>query len=107
MDFSQALQAYMDVGFLGLCGVLICVMFYLFVKRSHQKEDEKDDNSKSKDKFIQDGFKSMIDLMTERFDKLDERQHTQQEQILENNKILLNAIISRSNKPRSITRRKY
>lgn len=107
MDFSQALQAYMEVGFLGLCGVLICVMFYLFVKRSHQKEDEKDDNSKSKDKFIQDGFKSMIDLMTERFDKLDERQHTQQEQILENNKILLNAIISRSNKPRSITGRKY
>ena len=87
MEFTQALQAYMEVGFLGLCGVLVCIMFYLFVKRSHQKEDEKDNNAKTKDDVIQQGFTSMMDFMKEQF-------REQNKQQMDNNKLLLNAIIS-------------
>lgn len=87
MDFAQTLQAYMEVGFLGLCGVLVIIMFYLFVKRSHQKEDEKDTNTQTKDTVIQNGFTSLMDFMKEQF-------REQNEQNRENSKILLNAIIS-------------
>lgn len=86
MEFAQALQAYMEVGFLGICGVLVVVMFYLFVKRSHQKEDEQDNKHTQKDNLIQNNFSTLTKFIQEQFKMLIDQQ-------TENNKLLMNAIV--------------
>lgn len=86
MEFAQALQAYMEVGFLGICGVLVVVMFYLFVKRGHQKEDEQDNKHTQKDNLIQNNFSTLTKFIQEQFKMLIDQQ-------TENNKLLMNAIV--------------
>lgn len=86
MEFAQALQAYMEVGFLGICGVLVVVMFYLFVKRSHQKEDEQDNKHTQKDNLIQNNFSTLTKFIQEQFKMLIDQQ-------TENNKLLMSAIV--------------
>lgn len=80
MSFSETLQAYMEVGFLGLCAILIIIMFYLIVKRSHDKEDERD---KQSDTLVT----TMQTLMNNQVKSL-------VEQMQENNKILLNSVLN-------------
>ena len=56
MTFPDVLKAFLEVGMLGLCAIMMCVIFYENHKRSHQTDDEKN-------KLLVDNFKSLNNKM--------------------------------------------
>lgn len=65
MIWAEAFKEYLEIGFLGLCGVLVIVMFYRFLTKSQTDDTKKDETIKEKDKVIEDRFDQMINILQE------------------------------------------
>ena len=52
IEFTEILKAFLEVGLLGLCAIMMIVIFYENHKRSHQTDDEKN-------KLLTDSFKGL------------------------------------------------
>ena len=56
MTFPEVFKAFLEIGILGLCAVMMCIIFYENHKRSHQTDDEKN-------KLLTDNFKGLNEKM--------------------------------------------
>ena len=56
MTFPEVFKAFLEIGILGLCAVMMIIIFYENHKRSHQTDDEKN-------KLLTDNFKGLNDKM--------------------------------------------
>ena len=86
MEWAELAKVYVEIGILGLCGILTVMIAYLGFKRS------KDDN-KNKDKKLennQDKLDSRFDAMLK---MIQEQNKAFQEQQLKNNELLINGIV--------------
>lgn len=89
MEAAEIIKAYTELGVLGLCAVMMIIMFWQNFKRSHKKDDYKDEKIDKKDSeiakltdSINDKFAKMLDLLQK---QNDEYRINQQKQIEEEN----------------------
>ena len=87
IEFANVLKAFLEVGLLGLCAVMMIIIFYSNHKRSHKVDDEKN-------KLLVDNFKNlnikmdnMVEGITEQNKRFVEFQEKQSEK-------LINAVIN-------------
>ena len=86
MDLAELVKVYVEIGILGLCGVLTVMIAYLGFKRS------KDDN-KNKDKRLEKSQDKLDDRFDTMLKMIQEQNQAFQEQQLKNNEILINNIV--------------
>ena len=86
MDWAELVKVYVEIGILGLCGVLTVMIAYLGFKRAKDDNKNKDKRlEKSQDK-LDDRFDAMLKI-------IQEQNHAFQEQQLKNNEMLINNIV--------------
>lgn len=86
MEWAEAVKIYLEIGILGMCGVLTVIMAYLSFKRNREDLDNKDTRlDKDKDK-LDARFDNMLAI-------IQEQNKTFQQQQLKNNEMLINNII--------------
>ncbi len=86
MDWAELVKVYVEIGILGICGILVVVIAYLGFKRSREDNKNKDKRlEKTQDK-LDDRFDAMLKL-------IQEQNHNFQEQQLKNNEMLINSIV--------------
>ena len=86
MSWAELVKVYVEIGILGLCGILTVLIAYLGFKRSKEDNKSKDKRlSKNQDK-LDDRFDTMLKM-------IQEQNRTFQEQQLKNNEMLINNIV--------------
>ena len=86
MSWAELVKVYVEIGILGLCGVLTVLIAYLGFKRSKEDNKSKDKRlSKNQDK-LDDRFDTMLKM-------IQEQNRAFQEQQLKNNEMLINNIV--------------
>ena len=86
MEWAELAKVYVEIGILGLCGILTVMIAYLGFKRS--KEDNKNKDKKLEDN--QDKLDNRFDTMLK---MIQEQNQAFQEQQLKNNEMLINNIV--------------
>lgn len=83
IEFANVLKAFLEVGLLGLCAVMMIIIFYANHKRSHKVDDDKN-------KLITDNFKNMntkmdnmVTNITEQNNKFMEFQAKQSDKLID------------------------
>ena len=86
MSWAELVKVYVEIGILGLCGILTVLIAYLGFKRSKEDNKSKDKRlSKNQDK-LDDRFDTMLKM-------IQEQNRAFQEQQLKNNEMLINNIV--------------
>ena len=86
MDWAELIKVYVEIGILGLCGILTVMIAYLGFKRSREDNKSKDERlEKTQDK-SNERFDTMLKM-------IQEQNRTFQEQQLKNNEMLINSIV--------------
>ena len=86
MSWAELVKVYVEIGILGLCGILTVLIAYLGFKRSKEDNKNKDKRlSKNQDK-LDDRFDTMLKM-------IQEQNRAFQEQQLKNNEMLINNIV--------------
>ena len=86
MDWAELVKFYVEIGILGLCGVLTVMIAYLGVKRSREDNKDKDKRLEKNQDKSDDRFDTMLKL-------IQEQNKAFQEQQLKNNELLINNIV--------------
>lgn len=94
MTFSEGLKAFLEVGMLGLCAIMMCVIFYENHRRSHKVDDEKNKVLSDSYSEIKDMLNSLTHSIQEQNDRLLERQEIHYEKENERTSQLIQAIVS-------------
>lgn len=105
MEFTEALKAFLEVGMLGLCAIMMIVIFWENHKRQTENDTEKNKTISDNNKFVEQKLDNMIDVIKTQNDNVittiqnqndffmkTQEQHYIQQQ--ENNRQLINAIIN-------------
>lgn len=58
MEFAETVKAFVEIGMLGLCAVMMCIVFY----ENHRRDNETDSK---KNKFISDNFNSIETMISD------------------------------------------
>ena len=58
MEFAEGFKAFLEIGMLGLCSVMMCVIFYENHKRNNKVDDDKN-------KFISGNFTKIETMLTD------------------------------------------
>ena len=86
MSWAELVKFYVEIGILGLCGVLTVMTAYLGFKRSHESNQNKDKRLETNQDKLDDRFDAMLKI-------IQEQNRTFQEQQLKNNEMLINSIV--------------
>ena len=86
MDWAELVKFYVEIGILGLCGVLTVMIAYLGFKRSRDDNKNKDKRLEKNQDKSDDRFDTMLKL-------IQEQNKAFQEQQLKNNELLINNIV--------------
>ena len=86
MDWAELVKVYVEIGILGLCGLLTVMIAYLSFKRAGEDNKNKDKRLKNSQDKLDDRFDAMLKI-------IQEQNHAFQEQQLKNNEILINNIV--------------
>ena len=86
MEWAELAKIYVEIGILGLCGILTVMIAYLGFKRS--KED-----NKNKDKRLEDNQDKLDNRFDTMLKMIQEQNQAFQEQQLKNNEMLINNIV--------------
>lgn len=86
MDWAELVKFYVEIGILGLCGVLTVMIAYLGFKRSREDNKDKDKRLEKNQDKSDDRFDTMLKL-------IQEQNKVFQEQQLKNNELLINNIV--------------
>lgn len=86
MEWAELAKVYVEIGILGLCGILTVMIAYLGFKRS--KED-----NKNKDKRLEDNQDKLDNRFDTMLKMIQEQNQAFQEQQLKNNEMLINNIV--------------
>lgn len=94
MEFAEVLKAYLEVGMLGICAIMMIVLFYQNHKHNQNRDVEKDKWIKENNGNINKKLDTMIDTIQKQNDILIENQEKHfQEQLNQSNQ-LVTAIIN-------------
>ena len=86
MDWAELVKVYVEIGILGLCGVLTVMIGYLGFKRAQEDKKNKDNRLEKNQDKSDNRFDSMLKL-------IQEQNRVFQEQQLKNNEMLINSIV--------------
>ena len=86
MSWAELVKVYVEIGILGLCGVLTVMIAYLGFKRSRDDNKNKDKRLEKNQDKSDDRFDTMLKL-------IQEQNKAFQEQQLKNNEMLINSIV--------------
>lgn len=86
MNWAEIVKVYIEIGILGLCGVLTIMIAYFGFKRSQEDNKHKDKKLEKNQDKLDDRFDIMLKM-------IQEQNHAFQEQQLKNNEILINNIV--------------
>ena len=86
MEWAELAKIYVEIGILGLCGVLTVLIAYLGFKRSRE-------DNKSKDKRLAENQGKLDDRFDNMLKMIQEQNKAFQEQQLKNNELLINNIV--------------
>lgn len=86
MNWAELAKIYVEIGILGLCGILTVMIAYLGFKRSKEDNKNKDKRLENNQDKLDDRFDAMLKM-------IQEQNHAFQEQQLKNNEILINNIV--------------
>ena len=86
MSWAELVKVYVEIGILGLCGILTIMIAYLGFKRSQESNKSKDKSLKDNHDKLDDRFDAMLKI-------IQEQNRTFQEQQLKNNEMLINSIV--------------
>ena len=86
MEWAELAKIYVEIGILGLCGVLTVLIAYLGFKRSRE-------DNKSKDKRLAENQGKLDDRFDNMLKMIQEQNRVFQEQQLKNNEMLINNIV--------------
>ena len=86
MDWAELVKVYVEIGILGLCGVLTVMIGYLGFKRAQEDNKNKDNRLEKNQDKSDNRFDSMLTL-------IQEQNRVFQEQQLKNNEMLINSIV--------------
>ena len=86
MNWAEIVKIYVEIGILGLCGVLTVMIAYFGFKRSQEDNKHKDKKLEKNQDKLDDRFDAMLKM-------IQEQNHAFQEQQLKNNEILINNIV--------------
>ena len=86
MSWAELIKFYVEIGILGLCGVLTVAIAYLGFKRSQESNQNKSKKLKENQDKLDDRFDAMLKI-------IQEQNKAFQEQQLKNNEILINSIV--------------
>lgn len=65
MEFAEILKAFVEVGVLGCCAVLVILMLYNNHKHNERRLDKKDDREDKGEELIQKELKDLIDVISD------------------------------------------
>lgn len=85
-SFAQVLSAYSEVGILGLCAILMIIMFWRSFNHQKENSDKDRDNINKKDKYIQDSNAELLKTIQKQNDDL-------VNQLAKNNEIMMNEMV--------------
>ena len=94
MNFPEVLKAFLEVGILGLCAIMMIIIFYENHKRSHQTDDEKNKLIVDNYNKIEDMLNGLTQNIQNQNNKLLERQEIHFEKESERANQLIQAIIT-------------
>ena len=86
MDWAELVKVYVEIGILGLCGILTVMIAYLGFKRSHEDNKNKDKRLEKNQDKLDDRFDAMLKM-------IQEQNLAFQEQQLKNNEVLISNIV--------------
>lgn len=86
MEWAELAKIYVEIGILGLCGILTVMIAYLGFKRSKEDNKNKDKRLENNQDKLDDRFDAMLKM-------IQEQNHAFQEQQLKNNEMLINNIV--------------
>ena len=86
MSWAELVKVYVEIGILGLCGVLTVMIAYLGFKRSHEENKNKSKQLVNNQDKLDDRFDTMLKM-------IQEQNQAFQEQQLKNNEMLINSIV--------------
>ena len=87
MEWSETFKAYLEVGILGLCSILVIVTSWLNFKKLQENSDKNNDKIDKKDTNLESNFNDLLKL-------LQQQNQEYQEQQIKNNEILINNIVN-------------
>jgi len=74
VEWLEASKAYLEIGILGLCAILVVSMAWFYFKRTQTDADKKDKKIDNKDKVIEDKYASMFELLQNQLKEYQEQQ---------------------------------
>lgn len=83
MEFAEVMKAYVEVGVLGLCAVLMIILFYQSYKRHEKFEDKESKRVDKKDTILENQLMTLMNNTLEQQQKMFENQLEQNRQMLE------------------------
>ena len=86
MEWAELAKVYVEIGILGLCGILTVMIAYLGFKRSKEDNKNKDKRLENNQDKLDDRFDTMLKM-------IQEQNQAFQEQQLKNNEMLINNIV--------------
>ena len=86
MEWAELAKVYVEIGILGLCGILTVMIAYLGFKRSKEDNKNKDKRLENNQDKLDNRFDTMLKM-------IQEQNQAFQEQQLKNNEMLINNIV--------------
>lgn len=83
MEWLEASKAYLEIGILGLCAILVVSMAWFYFKRTQTDADKKDKKIDNKDKVIEDKYASMFELLQNQLKEYQEQQAKNMELLIQ------------------------
>lgn len=86
--FAEIISAYSEVGILGLCAVLMIIMFYKSFKHQQDNQDKDKEVVNKKDKYLQDSHEELLKTIQKQNDEL-------VNQMAKNNEIIMSKFVDK------------
>lgn len=84
MEFAEVIKAYAEVGVLGLCAVLMIILFYKSYTRNEKSEEKESKRVDHKDSIIESQLITMMNNQLEQQQKMFDNQLEQNKLMMEN-----------------------
>lgn len=88
MEFTNVISAYTEIGVLGLCAVLMIILFYRSFKKHEDDSIKKDERIDHKDQFTETNYTSMMQMFQDQ-----QKQFLDQQ--MKQNEMMLNAFVDK------------
>jgi len=82
MSFAEVVKAFLEIGILGVCAVLMIVTYYENHKRSHKIDDDKNELIATSFKDLNNKIDTMVNTITAQNNRLIEAQEKQSDKLI-------------------------